>query len=112
MNTFRTSYYSRSLLSAPINGAIWLVVLFLVVFLGVHLVKLARLGIDALPSRKGEDRKTSGDSQKPPNTENARTTPAQTPPDRQPEPVYYIVERKQRRRPKETYSPPKEIRFK
>lgn len=111
MNTFRPSYYSRSLLSAPINGAIWLVVLFLVVFLGVHLVKLARLGIDALPSRKRED-KTSGDSRKPPNTENARTTPAQPPPDRQPEPVYYIVERKQRRRPKETYSPPKEIRFK
>ena len=88
---------NRLLLSLPAQGFLWLVLLFAFCFSCVHLLKLARLGSDTLrkappPAEKKEEEKKA---------------PAEQPQD----PVYYIVEKKTRR-PKSSYSEPKQIKFK
>lgn len=80
---------------------LWFLFLFVFCFFGVHVAKLARLGQAYRSSRK----KASSVEEKPtPPKEKAPAPQAQ-------EPVYYIVERKQRRS-KANYGEPKEIRFK
>ena len=96
MNTFFA--LNNLLISSAVLGAVWLVVLFVTSFFAVHVIKLARLGLNAQPKPKEEK-----PAPKPPERKNE---PASTP-----EPVYYIVERK-RKRAKSSYSTPKEIKFK
>ena len=71
-------------------GILYLFLTFLVCFILVAVIKLARLGISTL--------------RKPPAVEEKKPTPPKT------EPVYYIVEKK--RAKKANYSEPKEIQFK
>lgn len=70
-------------------GLVYLLITFVVCFAAVHIIKLAVVGFFSLKSKKQ------------PETEKK--------PDKKPEPVYYIVEKK---RAKKTYSDPKEIQFK
>ena len=89
---------NRLLLSLPAQGFLWIIFLFAFCFLCVHLLKLAKLGTDTL-------RKTPPPA--PEKKEEEKKTPAEQPQ----EPVYYIVEKKTRR-PKSSYSEPKQIKFK
>lgn len=72
-------------------GILYLAILFIACFIVVHTVKLALLGLRSTREKHTEQKK----------------------PDEQPpaEPVYYIVEKKQKRK-KADYSSPREIRFK
>jgi hypothetical protein len=88
---------NRLLLSLPAQGFLWIIFLFAFCFLCVHLLKLAKLGTDTL-------RKTPPPA---PEKKEEKKTPAEQPQ----EPVYYIVEKKTRR-PKSSYSEPKQIKFK
>ena len=88
---------NRLLLSLPAQGFLWIIFLFAFCFLCVHLLKLAKLGTDTL-------RKTPTPA---PEKKEEKKTPAEQPQ----EPVYYIVEKKTRR-PKSSYSEPKQIKFK
>jgi hypothetical protein len=108
------------LLSASASGAFWLIFLFVACFLGVHTVRLAKIGWKYRKGESAEDKKSL-----PPSRERESSprpqAPAEPPLEKQesapprsgsaPEPVYYIVERK-RRRSRDSYSPPKEIKFK
>ena len=95
MNTY---FYQNLLAVSPIIGFVWITLLFGFCFLGVHILKLARIGwnapkTQAPPQHTGEEKKEE------------KKTPAKE------EPIYYIVERKTRRA-KTSYTEPKEIRFK
>ncbi|MBQ8296076.1 MAG: hypothetical protein IJX87_06590 [Clostridia bacterium] len=93
--------YSPNLLSAsPALGFFLLIVLFFLCFLGVHIAQLAKLGW-SVQKKTAEKPKTP-----PPEPQKEKA-----PPPKAQEPVYYIVERKQKRS-KARYSEPKEIRFK
>lgn len=97
------------LLSAPASGAFWLIFLFIVCFFGVHTVRLAKLGWKY--RKEGTEKKSA-----PPPSRREQEPPPPPPAERkespqQPEPVYYIVERK-RRKSRDSYSEPKEIKFK
>ena len=94
MNTY---FCKNLLLILPIVGLLWGILLFGLCFLGVHILKLARIGLDTqkLPTTQKETEKK----------EEEKKAPAVQ------EPVYYIVERKTRRA-KSTYTQPKEFRFK
>ena len=89
------------LISLPVKGMLWTVLLFLVCFFGTHVLILARLGWEY------QQRDT------PPPTENKeeKAEEKKAPPEKQAEPIYYIVERKTRRA-KATYGEPKQINFK
>ena len=89
------------LISLPMQGFLWILFLFAFSFFCVHLLKLARLGADTLrqtPSSTPEEKEEEKEEEK---------APAPQPQ----EPVYYIVEKKTRR-PKSSYSEPKQIKFK
>lgn len=103
------------LLSAPLSGAFWLIFLFILCFFGVHVVRLAKIGWK-YQKRHGEPAPTNSQKREAPDSQPREEKPAapqnaQPTSNAPPEPVYYIVERK-RKRPRETYSPPKEIKFK
>lgn len=105
----------NALLSASASGAFWLLFLFFVCFFGVHTVRLAKLGWKyrkqppAAPSEKKPPASASRPEPKPSPEHDGREPPQAPAPT--PEPVYYIVERK-RRKTRDSYSPPREIRFK
>lgn len=86
------------LLSAGARGILWCALLFLIPFLLIHGAKLALIGWRAY-KKKNEPEKS----------EPAKKT--EPPPAEPTEPVYYIVEKKQRR-PKPSYGEPKRINFK
>lgn len=108
------------------SGIFWLAFLFILCFAGVHIVRLARMswqfqkgrGDTAVKKAPSADdarpRETPGQQngpvQAPPLKERRETPPPQTA-QPSPEPVYYIVERK-RKRSRDSYSAPKEIKFK
>lgn len=96
-----------ALLSAFPSGAFWLLFLFFVCFFGIHIVRLAKIGWQY---RKGAPNPAPKAEEKPRPAPQPQAQAPQTP-QAPPEPVYYIVERK-RKRPRETYSTPREIRFK
>ena len=102
------------LLSAAASGAFWLILLFVVSFLAVHTVRLAKIGWNyqkrhvTPPDKSSAEKRGSEPARRDPPAKETSEAPAAEKP---PEPVYYIVERK-KRRPRETYSPPKEIKFK
>ena len=86
----------HTLLVSPVLGFVWLTILFILCFLGVHVLRLARIGQSYRKQQK----------------EQPSTPPPPTPKkveEEKPEPVYYIVERK--RRTKSALSEPKRIRF-
>lgn len=88
----------QNLLSAPaVFGVLWLVLLFGACFLGVHIARLVKFGW--LYQKKEEPQK--------PAEEKKEKAPEPKP---SAEPVYYIVERK--RKTRQSYGEPKEIRFK
>ena len=86
-----------SLLVSSALGVVWLVLLFGVCFLCVHIIRLAKLG------RKYQKEKLTAVKTPPQQQEKA-------PPKDTGEPVYYIVEKK--RRNKTSSGEPKRIQFK
>lgn len=86
-----------NLLSSQSQGAVWLVVIFAICFIVVHGIKLALLGYRSL----GKKQQTEPEK---------KAEPKPSKPAKVPEPVYYIVEKK-KKKPKVSYSEPKEIRF-
>jgi hypothetical protein len=107
MNTF--------LLASPASGFFWLFILFSLCFVGVHVARLARIGKEHLAAQKRSSKNPPASNEpkketsKPRDEKSPTTPPTSSTP--APEPVYYIVERK-RRRTRESYSEPKEIKFK
>lgn len=77
-------------------GAFYTLLMFLCCFALVHLVKLARIGLDSLKPKPEQREEPDPEPKK----------KAQ----RQVQPVYYIVEKKRAR--KSSYSAPREITFK
>ena len=90
--------------ATAIKGCVWLIVIFALCFCGVHLLRLAKMGWDSTAQKQQRTTETA-DKRKDP------APPPPTPPTPQPEPVYFIVERK-KKRAKNSYEQPKEIRFK
>ena len=84
------------LLSLPAQGFLWILFLFAFSFFCVILIRLALLGANA--NRETPPEHTDKKEEK--------KAPAQPQ-----EPIYYIVEKKTRR-PKSSYSEPKQINFK
>lgn len=82
------------------QGLLWSIILFALCLFGVHFTMLAQLGMEYRTQQKQKNEPKKEEKEKSPPTEK----PAQ-------EPIYYIVERKQRRS-KPSYGEPKEIRFK
>lgn len=92
-----SAYLLKNLLSAtPALGVLWLILLFIVCFCGVHIARLVRFGW--LYQKKNEPKPSEEKKEKAPEPKPSA------------EPVYYIVERK--RKTRQSYSEPKEIRFK
>ncbi len=87
------------LISLPIKGMLWTIILFLICFIGTHVIILTHLGWE-YQQQKNEP---TAEKEKP-------TEEKKAPPDKQAEPIYYIVERKTRRA-KSTYGEPKQINF-
>lgn len=89
------------LISYPIKGMLWTILLFFLCFIGTHVLILAHLGWEY---RQREA---------PPTTEkkDEKKEEKKTPSEKQAEPIYYIVERKTRRA-KPAYGEPKQINFK
>ena len=83
------------LLSLPSQGFLWLIFLFVFCFFGVHILRLAIIGIQSFHTDEPDEEEIE------------KKAPSEQPK----EPVYYIVEKKTRR-VKSSYSEPKEIRFK
>ena len=79
---------NRLLVFSPLGGIIGLFVLLGASFLLVHIFLLAKTGWIAKTTQKNA-----------------------SPPQKPPEPVYYLVE-KQKKRTKNSYSPPRQIHFK
>lgn len=89
--------FNRLLLPLSTQGFLWLILLFSLCFLGVHILKLTLLGADTLHTATPPPKEEEKQEKKAPATSQ--------------EPIYYIVERKTRRA-KSSYKEPKEIRFK
>lgn len=87
------------LMSTPVKGLLFSLLLLGLCFFGIHLVILARYGW--IYSQNVSD------AQEEPKKEEVKKAPAEKPQ----EPIYYIVERKTRRA-KSTYGEPKQIDFK
>ena len=77
------------------TGFLYTLLLFLCSFGAVHVIKPAKIGLDSLKAKPNEEEVKE---KKPKKTEKA-----------QPQPVYYIVEKKRAR--KASYSAPREISF-
>ena len=86
-------------------GLLYLAILFLACFAVVHVVKLAWIG---LKSVRGKQQDAPEDDN---GNERDKKPKKNAEPDKRPEPVYYIVEKK-RSRSRANYSPPREIKFK
>lgn len=95
----RFSTYSSLLTAQAIGGFFGVVLIFALCFFAIHIVRYAKL---TWQEKRPE---------KPPAEEKEEEKPEEKAPAPPQEPVYYIVERKQRRA-KPKYSEPKEIRFK
>lgn len=95
-------FYNYHILFAANSGIgfLLLVLLFIFCFAMVHIARLAKFG--------WQQKKKPNPPKKSPQTPTKQKEKAPAPPQ---EPIYYIVERKQRRA-KPRYGEPKEIRFK
>lgn len=90
--------------AAPWLGLFGCFILFFLCFVAVHIAKLAKLGWKQTHARAKQEKavKPTESDKKP------QKPPTEEP--RAPEPIYYIVERKQRRK-KASYDKPKQICF-
>ena len=86
------------LLASSALGVVWLLLLFALCFLIVHVIRLAQFG-----RQYQKEKQTTQQAPSPPPEQ-------KTPSQREGEPVYYIVEKK--RRNKTSYGEPKRIQFK
>ncbi len=91
MNTFLFTHATQGVFS--------ILLLFAVCFIGVHLARLVAFGWEY-----------HNQTEQPPEKSPEKSPEKKAPEKTSQEPVYYIVERK-RRKPKTSYSEPKEIRF-
>lgn len=92
-----TAYF---LTATAAHGFLWLILLFIICFLFVHILRLAQLG-----------RKYQKECKKPPaSPKSPPIEEKKSPPSNEGGCVYYIVERK--RRAKQDYGEPKRIQFK
>ncbi len=82
----------------PLLGGAYTLLLFLLCFLAVTLIRLAKSGYFTKGSKE-EAKKAE------------EPVPQEKKPEKAPEPIYYIVERKKKRK-KDEFSTPKEIVFK
>ncbi len=89
--------YIYLLISTPVKGLLWCILLFILCLIGVHIARLAQIG---WTYQIQKDKKT------PPPPPPEKKAPAEKPQ----EPIYYIVERKTRKA-KPAYSEPKPIQF-
>lgn len=90
--TVRFCYHTvMNLLSVQAQGFAWIVLLFITCVIVVHGIKLAVIGFRSLHKKLPPE------------------PPKQ--PEKKPEPVYFIVERK-KKRTKSEYSAPREVKFK
>lgn len=92
-------FTSVLLISAPLKGSLLFILFFLLSFVGVHLTKLVRFGWKNVQPKKQTP------APKP------QESPKEQAPTKTQEPVYYVIERK-RKKPKTTYSEPRQITFK
>ncbi len=92
----------NTLLISATVGIVWLLLLFALCFIVVHVLRLARLGRLYQKNEKEAANKLPKPQQPPP----APPAPSHT----EPEPVYYIVEKK--KRVKSNLGEPKRIQFK
>ena len=100
MNTF----YTYALLTAlPFKGLLFLLILFTLCLVGIHIMQLARLGWEYKTQQEKKPPEKEKEKEK-----EEKKAPAQN---NAQEPIYYIVERKTRRA-KPTYGEPKQINFK
>ena len=88
------------LMSIPIKGMLFTILLFLVCFVGIHVIILARLGWEYQSHKEKAVKKPV---EKPKEEEKKPLV--------EKEPIYYIVERKTKRA-KTSYGEPKQIHFK
>ena len=93
----------NDLLTNPLLGGFFLILLFACCFLLVHIFLLVKIGWEH----------QTGERKKNPTLENEKQPekPTEKPEKKPPQPVYYIVERK-KKKPKNYYTEPKEFRFK
>lgn len=110
MNTLLALFvYNNLLLSTALQGGLWTLAIFTFCFVGVHIAKLARYGWEYQNNKNEPPSETKQPEAEPPKT--TETENKKAPEQTAQEPIYYIVERKQRRS-KPRYGEPKEIRFK
>ncbi len=112
MNIFLFIYYQYALLFSSVGlGILWLVLLFVLCLVAVHVARLAKLGWTY--SKIVAPQKTSKTEPQGKSVKEEKTAPTEPQNPSQPvqEPIYYIVERK-KKRSKASYGEPKEIRFK
>lgn len=109
MNIFLSVFYPYTLLTSSVGlGILWLVLLFVLCLIAVHVARLVKLGWAYSTTPQKPSSETQEKSVK-----EEKTAPAEPQKPSQPaqEPIYYIVERK-KKRSKASYGEPKEIRFK
>jgi len=88
-------------ISLPVKGMLWFLLICLLCLFGVHITQLAKLGWQY---KKRKSVKTTQPAPEP------KKEDKKAPIEKQPEPIYYIVEKKTRRA-KATYGEPKPIDF-
>ena len=96
-----TKFHFNLLTTAGIKGCIWFFLLFILTFGLVHIAKLIRLGWEHTQITPQTSKNETKEQNKP--QEKAPAKPQ--------EPIYYVIERK-RKKPKATYTDPKQISFK
>ncbi len=101
----------NALLVSSFLGILWLVLLFAFSFFCVHLYKLAKLGQKYRKEKQAENKKTQNTPTSPtPAPAPIKKDEKKLPEQKQGEPIYYIVERKRKKKPQ--FSEPKRIQFK
>ena len=93
-------FWNVLLISSGAKGGLWFFFLFFLCFLGIHAFRLVKLGWTELQPSK-----------KPTPTPKPEPKPQEKAPAKPQEPIYYVIERK-RKKPKTTYSEPRQITFK
>ena len=101
--TVYTFLMNTLLLSAAL-GIFWLILLFVLCFIGVHVLRLAHMGQLYRKQETQTPEPPKGEKEEKP------ASAPEAPPQTQNEPIYYIVERK--KRVKSSLGEPKQIRFK
>ncbi len=102
------AFLDNLLTASPLLGILWLALLFVLCFLGIHVAKLARIGNKHLKNETQKPQEKSGEDTS--SSPQKSATQTSSTPLGAGEPVYYIVERK--RRTKSSFSEPKQIKFK